>query len=947
MLALIRKLWVGVFLILLCSIIILFTSVQKVGTVRRVAVLQPMSRKSLDQVYAGIVDRFASMGFHEGRNIHIQRFIAEGDMATLSTMANEIVQQKFDLAIAITTPSLQAMWRADARGDIPFVFTCIADPFTAIPALDRTRPDNHPPFMTGLSTRYDLRATLDYLRSMNPKVRRLGLVWNNAEDNSRIQRDDLVVLCKEKGFELLESTAENSSVVLDAVRSLMSRGAECFYISGDSTVLAAAESYIKEALENGLPTVTVTSESLKAGAMFTLGSNYYGMGEKAVELGAQVFDGISLANRPFMAYNPVYLGVNQQILSRLNATWTATPEMLAAAGEVIDSEGVHTAHGQNVKDGASQAAAAVALEKGRVYRIGLLYFSPGPDLEFAVAEFRKELARRGLIEGQNLELKLHHAQADISLIPSIIQNFKMDHLDAVTTMSTPCLAGAAAKLNETPVVFTLVYNPLLTGVGPTATDHRANVTGIASPPPITETFQAIQAFFPNAKRIGTVYCSAELATQSCLDEARPFCKKQGLELIEVSVTASHEVLQATQLLVSRGVDIIWVAGDNTVLTAFEAVAKVANDANIPLINNDPEFVAKGSLLAIGFDSGAAARAMVDPLMRVLTGTSPKDIPFRNVTQQTLTLNCERAKHFGISIPAAYRDRINMYTSLGKSLGHPRKFAFLNMDRTPLLDAAEKAFFKALSDAMLEEGVDYTVRRFNANGDISLLPSLIQAAKESGAEFIATCGTPVLMAALQHARGMPVVFTVASKPERLGLPELPKSMCGIYDDPPVAELLAYAMEHEPNLKRVGTVYDPTQRNVQIAVEMLRTACKEKEVELIELTCSRVSELPDVMKAMVERRPDALLFSSDNLMGTGFPIVAKECIAAKVPIYSTEDPFIGKGLKGAVGYDFQKWGYQSGLKAVRLMVGYSAEEIGQSPLEPSEPMLDEAWQTRIGK
>ncbi len=80
-----------------------------------------------------------------------------------------------------------------------------------------------------------------------------------------------------------------------------------------------------------------------------------------------------------------------------------------------------------------------------------------------------------------------HAQGEISNIPPILLDFANRDLDLITPMTTPVLTAAATVVKQRPVVFTYVYDPIVAGVGKTATDHLPNFTGVGSFPPIGDT----------------------------------------------------------------------------------------------------------------------------------------------------------------------------------------------------------------------------------------------------------------------------------------------------------------------------------------------------------------------------------------------------------------------------------------------------------------------------
>jgi putative tryptophan/tyrosine transport system substrate-binding protein len=86
------------------------------------------------------------------------------------------------------------------------------------------------------------------------------------------------------------------------------------------------------------------------------------------------------------------------------------------------------------------------------------------------------------------------------------------------------------------------------------------------------------------------------------------------------------------------------------LMAFDGIGKVALSSKLPLIINDPEFVEKGALAAVGIGWYRSGYATSKPLARVLKGENPKDIPFENVAEKKLVLNYNVAKTLGITFP---------------------------------------------------------------------------------------------------------------------------------------------------------------------------------------------------------------------------------------------------------------------------------------------------------
>jgi ABC-type uncharacterized transport system substrate-binding protein len=283
------------------------------------------------------------------------------------------------------------------------------------------------------------------------------------------------------------------------------------------------------------------------------------------------------------------------------------------------------------------------------HTIGLVYFAPEEGADNCMKGLFDGLKEQGIEERVNLEVRRSHAQAEIANIPLLIRNFDGSDVDVIVAMTTPVLMAAASARSK-PVVFTYVYDPIAAGAGKSRTDHLPNVTGVGSFPPVEDTVETIRRLVPGVRSVGTLYNSSEANSVKVVSVARGTFAERGIQLQEIAITGTSEVFQAAQVLTQRGVQALWVTGDNTALQAFDAIVKAARDAKLPLIINDPEFVPRGALVAVGIGWYETGKAASKVLARVLRGEQPRDIPFEEVAVKKLVLNQDVARTLGITFP---------------------------------------------------------------------------------------------------------------------------------------------------------------------------------------------------------------------------------------------------------------------------------------------------------
>ncbi|TAM79824.1 MAG: hypothetical protein EPN47_18725 [Acidobacteria bacterium] len=922
MLPAIRKLALGIALIIGASTVLLVSDWnrrdQRSGVtekVRRVAIFQFGSNSILDENVAGMVDALAKDGFVDGQTISIQRFNAEGDFVTANTIAKALVTGHFDLVLTSSTPALQTMASANKDGNTIHVFAAVTDPFGAGVGISGVNPLDHPRHLVGIGTFQPVEHTFQIAKEIYPALTRVGVVWNASEASSEACVLKARKKCKEMSVELLEANVENSAGVLEAARSLVGRGAQALWIGGDNTVETATDSVVAAAREGRIPVFSNTPASVKRGELFALGADYFEVGTLAGKLAAEVLKGKDPASVRIENIVPEKLVVDTSVLQGLKGPWRILPAVMARASAPDAAQ-------------STSAGQLKAPELGRTYKVGLVYFAPEPGADLVIRAVQDALRDRGFVEGKNLEFRRAHAQAEISNITQLLQNFDNSDVDAIVALTTPCLTAASATVKRKPVVFAYVYDPIAAGAGKSMMDHLPHVTGIGSFPPLEESLAVYKRFLPRLKSLGIIYNSSEANSRKVVEVARGLCRKQGIRLEEVPVTGTSEVYLATQVAAQKNVDAIWIAGDNTATIAFDAIANVASKAKLPVLTNDIEAVDKGATLAvqIGFYQPGYEAGLI--VSRILLGEKPATMPMQNIAKKRIEVNFASLKTLGLTVPEDILKESVSFYNLRAKLGRPARVAMVQIVDNPVIDESCEGFIKGLEEAHLRQGADFVLRRFNAQGDVTQLPLIMSAIKSEGADLVVTSGTPVLLAAARAIHEIPIVFTVASDPKVLGIfqgNQRPPNITGVYDDPPLDRVLDLALKREAPFATVGTVWDPSQPNSEISVKKLRKACQERKLTLVEATAAVVSDLPQATESLCQRHAGIIVISADNLTTTGFPGILGAAKKNGVPVYATEPRFVERGAAGAIGDDYVEWGKQSGHLAAKVLAGVSPNSL----------------------
>jgi len=643
-----RRLALGLGLIAAAAALLLFSDLgsrAKSASSSRmvsVAVLQQASQSILDQGREGMLAGLEERGWVTGKNLRVKTYNAEGDMPTAQTIGREMANGSYDLLLTISTPSLQAVANANRTTQKKHVFALVTDPVAAGVGVNKDNPLDHPAWLAGYGTMQPVRQAFETARAMNPGLKTVGVVWNAGEANSEAQVKLARQVCADLGINLLEATVENSAGVGEAAASLTARGAEALWVGGDVTVMTAIDSVVAAGNKAGIPVFTVIPPNVKHGALFDLGADYHEVGRLAGVLAGDILNGRDPATVPIENVMPEIEAINLQALGHLSGNWKITDDVRQKAQIVIDE------NGQEIK---SIAVAPVRpATPHKKWKIAIVNYNETPPSEETLSGMAEGWQHSALKEGVDYEIKIQSAQGDMSALGGMLDAAMTSGADIIVPLSTPTLQTALHRVRNTPIVFSLVANPIVAGAGTSYTDHLPNVTGVAVLSPYGDMLDLLEKYYPNIKHIGTLFCPAETNSVDLKDSLDALCKKRGFVLDAVAANSSGEFPDAAMSLASRPLDAIVQISDNLSSAGFTAIAKAARQAKKPLFSLNSTTVPMGAAVALGRDYHDAGVTTVHLLERVIAGESTKDIPFTLPPKCKLTVSPTNARAVGMEIP---------------------------------------------------------------------------------------------------------------------------------------------------------------------------------------------------------------------------------------------------------------------------------------------------------
>lgn len=302
--------------------------------------------------------------------------------------------------------------------------------------------------------------------------------------------------------------------------------------------------------------------------------------------------------------------------------------------------------------------------------------SSGKTVKIGIAKIVQHIAldsvEQGIVDvlkenGVNAEFDLQNANGDPNTAAQIAMKYRDENVDVAVGIATPVALALANVLDEIPVVFGTVTDPLGAGLVSTLEHGERNVTGMSDAIP-TEQHIALFKQLTGIKTLGYIYTSNEANSVSSLELVKKGCEQAGLELVTQAITNSSEVKQAAESIVSR-VDGLYLTTDNTVFSALSSLIQVFEENKKPIFSGDVTGAQNGGcVIASGFNYYKAGRATGEMVLQILNGEKPDTIPVRFMTEPSdsdLLFDLDAAKNCGITIPADFIEKANMIFENGK------------------------------------------------------------------------------------------------------------------------------------------------------------------------------------------------------------------------------------------------------------------------------------------
>lgn len=195
------------------------------------------------------------------------------------------------------------------------------------------------------------------------------------------------------------------------------------------------------------------------------------------------------------------------------------------------------------------------------YKVGICQLVTHEALDAATQGFI-DAVNEGL--GTDVKIDLQNAAGDSATCNTIVNNFVSKKYSLIMANATPALQAASNATTTIPILGTSVteYGTAL-GIENFSGVTGFNVSGTSDLAPLNKQAEILHEIFPDANKIGLLYCSAEANSLYQVNEVDKELKNLGLETVKLSFADSNDIASVLDRGIAGGIDALFVPTDNT------------------------------------------------------------------------------------------------------------------------------------------------------------------------------------------------------------------------------------------------------------------------------------------------------------------------------------------------------------------------------------------------
>lgn len=217
---------------------------------------------------------------------------------------------------------------------------------------------------------------------------------------------------------------------------------------------------------------------------------------------------------------------------------------------------------------------------------------------------------------------------------------------------------------------------------------------------------------------------------------------------------------------------------------------------------------------------------------------------------------------------------------------------------------------------------------NANGDLTVVPSIIKSFQDKKVDLIYAIATPAAQGAKNGEKEIPIIFNAVTDPESAdllkNLEEPEGNITGVSDYFSISAQLEEMLNIFPDIKNVGVMFSTNEANSKFQVEELKKAAEGFGLNVVEVGVNNINDVSTSIKT-IEGKIDIFMAITDNTVSSASSIIAESLKAAKIPSFASEEGPVENGILISAGVDYLDLGKKAAGMASEILGGKKVSEV----------------------
>jgi len=278
------------------------------------------------------------------------------------------------------------------------------------------------------------------------------------------------------------------------------------------------------------------------------------------------------------------------------------------------------------------------------------------DTQFLEAQIglKDGLEKLGYFEELNVNFLTYNLKKDLSSIPAIVDKLKQRNCDLIVTITTPVtlvVKKSQQGKHPIPVVFTMVANPLSSGVILDMAKPAGFITGIAynAFKIMPKKLELFREAFPKIKKLAIFYNhDEEWLSQPIKNLFLPAANQLGFEIMTYHI-CRHTNFDMIMQAFDPDIEGIFMVPDPVAISIFPNLVKLSRLQKLPMMVLDNSLLPKGGIIGYSPTFFAVGQQAASIVAKILKGTPAGDLAVQTTKNIQLAVSLREANNLQIEL----------------------------------------------------------------------------------------------------------------------------------------------------------------------------------------------------------------------------------------------------------------------------------------------------------